>query len=100
MATFAAVLTFIDDIERRLEVRPRHREYLQELLAAGRLHESGPFADDSGALIVYEADNENMARQLLAGDPYTEAGVIADASLHEWKILFSGSTAEKSPSVP
>ncbi len=90
MATFAAVLTFVSDTERRLAVRPRHRVYLQELLADGKLHESGPFTDETGALIVYDTEDEAEARQLLADDPYTEAGVIAEVSLREWNILFAG----------
>jgi uncharacterized protein YciI len=55
MPLFAVTLTFTDDVERRLEVRPTHREYLKELLAQGKLHESGPFVDDTGALLIYDA---------------------------------------------
>ncbi len=94
MATFAAVISFVSDTERRLAVRPRHREYLQGLLADGKLHESGPFADESGALIVYETDDEAAAQQLLADDPYTQAGVIDEVSIHEWHILFTRRPAD------
>lgn len=88
MAKFAAVMTFGDDAA-RLETRPRHREYLQRLLAEGKLHESGPWADDSGALIVYEAADEAEARGLLAEDPYSRAdGVLAGVELREWTLLF------------
>ena len=88
MALFAANLTYVDDADRIAEVRPTHRQYLQSLLDAGKLHESGPFTDDSGALIVYIADSEADARELLANDPFTMNGVISDATLKEWKVVF------------
>jgi uncharacterized protein YciI len=89
MPKFAAVLTFGDEAA-RLEVRPRHRAYLEGLRAAGKLHESGPWADDSGALIVYEAADEAEARRLLENDPYSTApGVLTDVQLREWKRVYA-----------
>ena len=89
MAKFAAVLTFGDEAA-RLAARPQHRAYLAALLAEGKLHESGPWADDSGALIVYEAADEAEARALLAADPYSQTeGVLADVQLREWKRIYA-----------
>ena len=88
MPKFVAVLTFGDE-ETRLAARPRHRAYLEELLAAGKLHASGPFADDSGALIIYEAADEAEARDLLANDPYTAAGVVTAVQIKEWNRVYS-----------
>ena len=86
MARFAAILTFGPDTERRLEIRPNHRAYLQQLVASGKLHESGPWTDDSGALIIYEAADEAEARSLLAADPYAGGGegVIARVEIKGW----------------
>jgi uncharacterized protein YciI len=89
MALFAVTITYADDTERRDQVRPKHREYLQTLLDGGKLHESGPFTDDSGALLVYEADSEADVKELLANDPYTAGGVIGTASIKEWNVVFS-----------
>lgn len=88
MAKFMALITYGDRV-RRDETRPRHREYLQQLLDQGKLHESGPFTDDSGAAIVYEAADEAEARDLLENDPYVRDGVLSDARIAEWNILFS-----------
>lgn len=88
MAKFALVLEFGTDMETRLAIRPRHREYLQKLLDEGKLVESGPWMDDSGALIVYEAADESEARKLIAADPYTAAGVVARSTLNEWNRVF------------
>lgn len=84
MAKFVALLTFGPDRDLRLAVRPRHREYLTSLLAQGKLVASGPFADDQGALVIYEAGSREEAQALLDADPYTEAGVIAGVELREW----------------
>ncbi|MEX1157435.1 MAG: YciI family protein [Thermomicrobiales bacterium] len=58
------------------EVRPRHREYLTSLKEQGKLVASGPFEDDSGALIIYEADSQADAEALIEADPFREAGVF------------------------
>ena len=88
MAKFAAIVRF-GDLAKRDAVRPEHRAYLAQLLAEGKLHASGPWADDSGALIIYEAADEAEARGLLAGDPYSrEPGVLADVQLRGWNRVF------------
>ncbi|MBA2753403.1 MAG: hypothetical protein H0U40_02920 [Chloroflexia bacterium] len=91
MPTFMAIITYGDRAVRDA-ARPRHREYLQHLLDTGKLHESGPFTDDSGAAIVYRAADEAEAQALLDNDPYSQAGALAGARLVEWNILFSSKT--------
>lgn len=89
MPLFAVTLKFTDNAERRQEVRPTHREYLKELLAAGKLHESGPFVDDSGALLVYDAADLAEVQELLANDPYAPNGIVESATINEWnRVIF------------
>lgn len=83
MAKFAAILTF-GDAEQRLATRPAHREYLKGLLDGGKLVASGPWVDDSGALIIYEAADEAEARALIAADPYNTGEIVANLELREW----------------
>lgn len=84
MGRYAVIITFGDKAKRD-ETRPVHREYLKALYAEGKLHESGPFVDDEGALIIYECPDEATARAQLAEDPYSKAeGVIADAQIRAW----------------
>ena len=87
MAAFAAVLEYTGDNELRLATRPSHREYLRSLLEVGKLRMSGPFADETGALIIYEADSLEEAQGLLEADPYRMAGVLADTRVREWNIV-------------
>jgi hypothetical protein len=87
VAKYVVILTFQNE-ENRLKVRPKHREYLAQLLVEGKLILSGPFADEKGALIMYEADSEDEARALIAADPYYGANAIADLQLREWKQVY------------
>lgn len=89
MALFAVTLEFSDDQERRSQVRPKHREYLAQLLERGKLRESGPFADDSGALLIYDASDIAEVQEILSNDPYTPAGIIVGATIKEWNIVMS-----------
>ncbi|MGC4105747.1 MAG: YciI family protein [Thermomicrobiales bacterium] len=89
MPLFVVTLTFTDDVEHLLAVRPRHREYLLSMLEAGKLHESGPFADDTGGMVIYEAADVAEVEEILANDPYAPEGIIASRTIREWKLVFS-----------
>lgn len=87
MGAFVVLLEFTEDTELRLETRPKHREYLRSLLEAGKLRMSGPWADDTGACLIYNAEDASEAQALLDADPYRAAGVLADARIREWTIV-------------
>jgi len=74
--------------EKIAEVRPTHRQYLSKLKEAGKLWASGPFTDDSGALIIYEVDSEEEARRLIEQDPFHAAGVFQEIQLKPWNQVF------------
>jgi uncharacterized protein YciI len=84
MARFAVELIFTSDTEARLAVRPKHREYLASLQEQGHLLASGPWTSDTGALIIYEAEDEPALREILEHDPYTEADVVSRVRITEW----------------
>ncbi len=87
MAKFAAILTF-DNTEQRLAARPAHREYLKSLLDSGKLLASGPWIDESGALIIYEGADEAEVRALIAADPYNSGEIVKSVELKEWHQVF------------
>ncbi|GAA4865770.1 MULTISPECIES: YciI family protein [Saccharopolyspora] len=87
MAKFVVELVYGEQEERRLEVRPAHREYSRELAEQGVLLAGGPFEDQRGALIVYEAADADAVQRILDDDPYTRAGVIASTSIREWNTV-------------
>ena len=89
MPLFAAILEYGPDAERRQQVRPSHREYQRNLLATGKLHEAGPFADDSGALIVYNAADLSEVQEIMSNDPFAQQGIIVGATVEEWNVVMS-----------
>jgi uncharacterized protein YciI len=93
MPLFAAILEYSDDVDRRLEVRPSHRDYLRGLLESGKLHEAGPFADDTGSIIVYNAADLSEVQEIMSNDPFTQNGVIVGATVQEWNVVMSRNEA-------
>ena len=89
MPFFAAILEYGEDAERRQEVRPSHREYQKGLMESGKLLQAGPFGDDSGAIIIYEAADLAEVQALLTNDPFAQNGVIEGATIKEWNIVMS-----------
>ncbi len=87
MGLFVALLEFTEDEELRQRTRPGHRAYLKSLLDAGKLVMSGPWVDDTGALLIYEAKDMAAAERLLDDDPYQDAGVLANARIKEWRVV-------------
>lgn len=84
---FAAVFRY-ENKDKIAEVRPKHREYLGKLNQEGKIWASGPFTDDSGALIIYEAETEEQAKNLIEGDPFHEAGIFASYAIKPWNQIF------------
>jgi len=70
--------------------RAEHREYLQGLHAAGRLVLSGPWADRSGACLVYRAEDEAEVRTMLEEDPFRSDDVVEVLSVREWDVVVGG----------
>jgi uncharacterized protein YciI len=89
MAIYLVQMTY-DDRDVRDRVRPAHRAFLQEQLDRGALVSGGPFADDSGALLVYEAESEAALQAILEQDPYTQTeGCLESITIREWNRVFN-----------
>ncbi len=86
---FAAIIEYSQDREKIQAVRPVHRQYLADLKARGQLAASGPFTDDSGALIVYEAASAAEAEKLLQGDPFHHNGIFLKYVLRPWNPVIA-----------
>ena len=84
---FAAIIEYIPDASRVSEVRPAHRDYLGGLLETGNFVLGGPFIDDSGALIVYEAESADEVERFIENDPFAKRGVFASWKIRPWKLI-------------
>lgn len=86
---FAAIIEYIQDKAKIAEIRPTHRQYLAGLIAKGQLAATGPFTDDSGALIIYEAGSKDEAESFLKADPFNQAGVFVSYVLRPWNPVMA-----------
>ena len=84
---YAAVIQY-GNRDRIAEIRPAHRQYLTRLKEQGKLWASGPFIDDSGALIIYESESEDEVRRIIEDDPFRRAGVFVSFELKAWNQVF------------
>jgi uncharacterized protein YciI len=75
-----------DDHPARLSARPAHRRRLAELHADGVLVMAGPWADDSGALLVFDADRAGVDR-IVGADPYYTTEGVRVIGLREWRTV-------------
>jgi uncharacterized protein YciI len=82
----AVTLSFTDD-PARLELRPRHRELLAEMHEAGLLVAAGPFADQSGALLLFASDDVAEVKTALARDPYYQAPGVQIVMIQPWTVV-------------
>jgi hypothetical protein len=86
---FAAIIEYTQDRAKVAELRPVHRQYLTSLRERGRLALAGPFTDDSGALIVYEASSPEEAETLLQGDPFHQNGIFLSWRIRPWNPVMA-----------
>jgi len=76
-------LSFTPDPE-RLEARPAHRARLTELHADGVLRMAGPFADESGSMMIFDVAERDDLDKLLAADPYMSTAGVHVVSIRQW----------------
>jgi uncharacterized protein len=72
------------DSPTRLAARPAHRERLVALHERGSLVMAGPWADDSGALLVFTTNRSEVDR-IMAEDPYYTTEGVRVVGLREWR---------------
>jgi uncharacterized protein YciI len=78
---FVASYEYTADLEARLAVRPRHREFLRGLSPA--LVASGP-TDADGAILIFEAESAEAVATLLDPDPFQVEGFIRERKVIGW----------------
>jgi uncharacterized protein YciI len=78
--------TFLQDATaEEMAVVERHFEYLQNLLAKGRLILAGRCEEGPPGIVVFEAESEEAAREVLDNDPAIEAGIFR-GEVHPFRL--------------
>jgi uncharacterized protein YciI len=73
-----------------------HGRYLQEQMKKGALQMAGPFLDNSGGLILYNARDDAEVRAIAEHDPGVADGILAVESIRPFHLAFDAATG-KSP---
>lgn len=63
-----------------------HGRYMLDLYQRGAMRFAGPFADDSGAAVMIEAEDDEAARALVEADPAV-ASKIFHFEVHRWSLV-------------
>ena len=78
--------TFLDDAtEAEYKIVDQHFEYLKGLLAEGRLILAGRCQDGPLGIVVFEANDDEDARELVESDPAIRAGVF-QAEMRPYRV--------------
>ncbi|WBB59025.1 YciI family protein [Streptomyces sp. WMMC500] len=67
----------------RLDARPAHRDRLHRLHRDKTLLAAGPWADDSGALLVFDTTRDRLDA-IMADDPYYRTPGVEVVGVREW----------------
>lgn len=78
---------YVTDQDKVAELRPKHREYMSQLIAEDKLVAGGPFTDGTGALFVYDTESVETAEAIIAVDPYQTGGAFASYQLRPWEVI-------------
>lgn len=77
-------LTFTSGPE-RIAARAAHRSQLAVLHRQGTVRMAGPFADDTGAVIVLDVPDRRAVDAFIAADPYFATPGVTVARIRNWQ---------------
>jgi len=77
-----------DSLDLRTSNRPAHLDYLNALGSKVKIGGAllGPdLATPGGSMLIYEAENEDEVRKLVADDPYSRVGLFEKTTITPWR---------------
>ena len=64
-----------------------HARFMDALFDQGVVVLGGPFADESGALVIFEAESPQAVREIYRNDPWTRHDILVVGCAKEWTIF-------------
>ena len=64
-----------------------HAAFMDALFEDGTVIMGGPFVDYSSIIVIIEASDENVVRELFEHDPFVVHGILHLSSVHEWLVF-------------
>ncbi|AFL54106.1 uncharacterized protein YciI [Sinorhizobium fredii] len=84
-------------LQLRLDTRPDHVAYLNELNVKGILRIAGPFLGEdgkpTGSLVIVKADTIEEAKAIAEADPYAKAGLFSKVEIKAYNWVFNNPEA-------
>ncbi|MGE0281685.1 MAG: YciI-like protein [Rhizobiaceae bacterium] len=82
-----------DHLQVRLDTRPDHVAFLNDLNGKGTLKFAGPFLGNdgkpTGSLVVIETEDKAAAEAIANADPYAKAGLFERVDIKAWNWAFN-----------
>ncbi|KFB08790.1 YciI-like protein [Nitratireductor basaltis] len=80
-------------LQTRMDTRPEHVAFLNDLNDKGTLKFAGPFLDEEGkpcgSLVAIEAADKAEAKAIADSDPYAKAGLFESVEIRPWNWVFN-----------
>ncbi len=101
MKFFVVTMTHPDGPGWGTHVMP-HVEYLNGLIAQGKLRASGPVVGSAlrAGLLIFKVQDRAELDALIAADPFAIEGLIEELTVTEWNPMFGAFAAEAAPYAP
>ncbi|OHV83396.1 YciI-like protein [Ensifer sp. LCM 4579] len=84
-------------LQLRLDTRPDHLAYLDDLNARGILKIAGPFLGEdgkpTGSLVIVKTKSIEEAKAIAEADPYVKAGLFANVEVKAYNWVFNNPEA-------
>jgi hypothetical protein len=64
-----------------------HARFMDGLFEADRIILAGPFADESGSMVILSAESVEAARAMLRDDPWAHHEILVPGEVKEWTIF-------------
>ncbi|MDK1490840.1 YciI-like protein [Sinorhizobium sp. 7-81] len=84
-------------LQLRLDTRPAHVAYLNDLNAKGILKIAGPFLGEdgkpTGSLVIVQTETREEAKAIAEADPYAKAGLFSNVEIKAYNWVFNNPEA-------
>ena len=64
-----------------------HAEFIDRLVEENFIWMGGPFPDDGGSLVFFNAESETEVREKMKNDPWQTYGILKPESIKRWQIF-------------
>ena len=72
-----------------------HARFMDSLFEAGTVILAGPFADESGSMVILAAENVEAAQTIFQEDPWAREDILIAGEFKEWTLFLDSRARAK-----